>query len=422
MSAPRPAFYNNPNVRAAIYQLALLAAVLWAGYELVTNAHENLTNRRIATGFGFLDNTAGFAVNQSLIAYSESDSYARVFVVGLLNTLLVSIIGIALATVLGFLVGIARLSSNWLVARVAGAYVELLRNLPLLFQILFWYLAVLGLLPGPRQSLMIGLAPLVDGLAGGLDSMGLFATAAQRLHDVAASTGEPSIYLNNRGLFVPKPVLLDDWQPFAAALGLAVVASIIIAIWARRRQQKTGRRIPAGWIALTLIFGVPLVMARAHGVPVTLDMPALRGFNFAGGLRVLPEFVALLVALSTYTAAYIAEIVRAGILAVSGGQIEAAASLGLRRGLALRLVVIPQALRLIIPPLTSQYVNLTKNSSLAVAVGYPDLVAVFAGTALNQTGQAIEILVITMAVYLFLSLVTSALMNWYNARLGLVER
>jgi general L-amino acid transport system permease protein len=382
------AFYNDPRLRGIFYQLVLFVVVLWLGYEFVVNARDNLRAARIATGFGFLDNTAGFSINQTLIPYTESDTYGRVFVVGLLNTLLVAVIGIVLATILGFLIGIARLSSNWLLQRLAGGYVELIRNLPLLFQILFWYLAVLGTLPGPRQSISI--------------------------------FGE--VFISNRGLFIPRPLYGDEFVWVAAAFLLGVVASIALRIWARRRQEATGQQFPVLWTSLALIFGLTVVALIATGFPISFEKPALRGFNFAGGIRVIPEFVALLVALVTYTAAFIAEIVRAGILAVSHGQTEAAYSLGLRPGPTLRLVVIPQAMRVIIPPLTSQYLNLTKNSSLAVSIGYPDLFAVFAGTALNQTGQAIEIIAITMAVYLAISLFTSLLMNWYNARIALVER
>jgi len=384
----RAAFYNDPKVRGVFYQVVLFVVVLWLGYEFVVNARDNLRAAKIATGFGFLDNTAGFSINQTLIPYTEADSYGRVFVVGLLNTLLVAAIGIVLATILGFIVGISRLSSNWLLQRLAGAYVELIRNLPLLFQILFWYLAVLGALPGPRQSISV--------------------------------LGEA--FINNRGLFIPRPIFGDGSAVVLGAFALAVVAAIGVRIWARRRQAETGQQFPVLWTALGLVVGVTLLALVATGFPISFEAPVLRGFNFAGGVRVIPEFVALLIALVTYTAAFIAEIVRAGILAVSRGQTEAAYSLGLRPGQSLRLVVVPQALRVIIPPLTSQYLNLTKNSSLAVAIGYPDLFAVFAGTTLNQTGQAIEIIAITMAVYLTISLVTSLLMNLYNARVRLVER
>ncbi len=379
---------DNPRLRAILVQSLLLIAIASLAWMLIGNVRTNLASRNIASGFGFFDVTAGFAISQTLIPYEESSTYGRAFVVGLLNTLLVSAIGIVLATVLGFAVGVARLSSNMLLSRLAGAYVEILRNLPLLFQILFWYLAVLGTLPGPRQSLS---------LAG-------------------------EIFLNNRGVFVPKPLFAAG----SGAVALAVVAgsalAIILAIWARRRRLATGKIIATGWITLALVLVPPAVTFVIMGAPLSFERPELKGFNFDGGLRVVPEFLALLFALVTYTAAYIAEIVRAGILAIPRGQTEAAYSLGLRRGLTLRLVVVPQAMRVIVPPLTSQYLNLIKNSSLAAAIGYPDFFYVFAGTTLNQTGQAIEIIAITMAVYLAISLVTSALMNWYNRRLALRER
>ena len=385
---PRVAIYNRPKIRAVFYQLVLLAALLWLGFEIALNAKANLDAQKITSGFGFLDNTAGFGINQSLIPYNESDTYARVFFVGLLNTLLVAAIGIVLATILGFLVGLGRLSRNWLVARLAGGYVELIRNLPLLFQLLFWYLAVLGTLPGPRQSISL--------------------------------FGE--IFLNNRGMIVPAPVAGEGTGAVMAVFALSVIATVALRVWAKRRQMRTGRQFPLFWTGLALLAGPPLVALVALGFPIRFESPELRGFNFVGGVRLLPEFIALLVALTTYTAAFIAEVVRAGVLAVPRGQTEAAFALGLRRGLALRLIVVPQALRVIVPPLTNQYLNLTKNSSLAVAVGYPDLFAVFAGTALHQTGQAIEIIAITMAVYLAISLITSALMNWYNARIQVAER
>ena len=385
---PRVALYNRPKVRALFYQVVLLAAALWLGYEFALNAKANLDAQNITSGFGFLENTAGFGINVSLIPYNESDSYGRVFLVGLLNTLLVAGIGIVLATILGFFIGIARLSPNWLVARLAGGYVELIRNLPLLFQILFWYLAVLGTLPGPRQSIS---------LIGG-------------------------IFINNRGIIVPAPVVGEGAGVVFATFAVGVLAAIILGLWAKRWRIRTGHEFPLVWINLGLIVVLPLAALVATGVPIGFVKPELRGFNFIGGVRLIPEFVALLLALTTYTAAFIAEIVRAGILAVPRGQTEAALALGLRRGLTLRLIVVPQALRVIVPPLSNQYLNLTKNSSLAVAVGYPDLFAVFAGTTLHQTGQAIEIIAITMAVYLAISLLTSGVMNWYNAHVRIAER
>ena len=388
VAPPRIAIYNRPKIRAVFYQFALLAVLVWLGYEFALNAKANLDALKIASGFGFLDNTAGFAINQSLIPYSESDTYGRVFLVGLLNTLLVAAIGIVLATILGFCIGIARLSRNWLLARLAEAYVELIRNLPLLFQLLFWYLAVLGTLPGPRQSISL--------------------------------FGE--IFLNNRGIIVPAPVAGEGAAAVAAVFAVSVVVTVALRLWARRLQIRTGRQVPLLWTSLALLVVPSLLALIMTGFPIGFEKPELRGFNFVGGIRLFPEFVALVVALTTYTAAFIAEVVRAGLLAVPRGQSEAASALGLRRGLTLRLIIVPQALRVIVPPLTNQYLNLTKNSSLAVAIGYPDLFAVFAGTTLSQTGQAIEIIAITMAVYLAISLITSALMNWYNAHIGIAER
>jgi general L-amino acid transport system permease protein len=365
-------------------QIAFVAALVWIGYEIVANARLNLETQHITSGFGFLRNTAGFDVSQNLIPYSGSDSYTRVFLVGLLNTLLVSVIGIFFATVIGFVVALGRLSPNWLLSRIAGAYVEGVRNVPLLFQILFWYLAVLGALPGPRQSIS------------------LFG----------------SFFLSNRGLIIPKPIADPGLGPFALAALAAIVASLILQRYARRQLFEKGRSIRIWPYVLGMLIGLPLLAILVFGIPFTLEFPELKGFNFAGGTRVIPEFVALTVALSTYTAAFIAEIVRAGILSVHKGQMEAGQSLGLTRGLALRLIVVPQALRVILPPLTNQYLNLTKNSSLAVAIGYPDLVSVFAGTTLSQTGQAIEIIAITMGVYLLISLVTSAIMSFYGWRIS----
>jgi general L-amino acid transport system permease protein len=365
-------------------QIAFVIVLVWIGYEVVANARANLATQRITSGFDFLHRTAGFDVSQSLIPYSGSDTYTRVFLVGLLNTLLVSVIGVFFATIIGFIVALGRLSPNWLLSRVAGAYVELIRNLPPLFQILFWYLAVLAALPGPRQS------------------FSLFG----------------SFFLSSRGLLIPKPIGEAGLQPFLLAVLVAVVASLVLHRYARRQLFEKGRSMTIWPYVIGMLIGLPLVTVLIFGAPLSFEVPVLKGFNFAGGSRVIPEFVALTVALSTYTAAFIAEIVRAGILSVHKGQMEAGASLGLSRGQTLRLIVVPQALRVILPPLTNQYLNLTKNSSLAAAIGYPDLVSVFAGTALSQTGQAIEIIAITMGVYLATSLITSAIMSFYGWRLG----
>ena len=367
-----------------VLQLLFVSVLAWISYEIISNASENLKAQRITAGFGFLANTAGFDVSQNLVPYSGSDTYTRVFLVGLLNTLLVSLIGVFFATLIGFLVALGRLSPNWLLARISGGYVELVRNLPLLFQILFWYLAVLAALPNPRQSIA------------------LFG----------------SFFLSNRGLVIPKPIGDPGFEPFVLAVLISIVASIGLWRYSRWQLFEHGKMIKVWPYVLGLLIGLPLVSALVFGAPVSFEVPVLKGFNFAGGSRVIPEFVALTLALSTYTAAFIAEIVRAGILSVHRGQMEAGASLGLQRGSALRLIVVPQALRVILPPLTNQYLNLTKNSSLAVAIGYPDLVSVFAGTTLSQTGQAIEIIGITMGVYLLISLVTSAIMSFYGWRLG----
>jgi general L-amino acid transport system permease protein len=398
------------------YQAVALILVLACAYAFAVNASANLRAQGFASGFGFLGNTAGFGINQTLIDYSETDTYGRVFVVGLLNTLLVAVIGCVLATILGFIVGIARLSPNWLIARLGGVYVETIRNLPLLFQILFWYLAVLGTMPGPRQSIGVGLQPILSAVGDGIAAIGLPAAIADAFRSLAAWIGPPDVYLNNRGVILPRPLLGEGFGWVAIAFGLAVALAIALRIWARRRRDATGKTFPTGWAAFVLIVGLPAVVLLALGLPISFEHPQLRGFNFVGGVRLIPELVALLLALVTYTAAYIAEVVRGGILAVPRGQSEAAQALGLRRGLTLRLIIVPQALRVIVPPLTNQYLNLTKNSSLAVGIGYPDLFAVFAGTTLNQTHQAIEIIAMTMAVYLAISLITSLLMNWYNAR------
>lgn len=384
----KTSFINDPKVRSIGLQLIALVVVVFLGWSFAENARDNLAAQKIATGFGFLDNTAGFGINQTLIPYSETSTYGRAFFVGLLNTILVAVVGIILATIIGFLVGIGRLSKNFVVRTISTVYVEVLRNLPPLFQILFWYLAVLSAMPSPRQSISL--------------------------------FGE--VFISNRGIILPRPLFGEGAGIVVWAIGLAVLLVILFRHWSASRQEETGRRLPVLWINLGLLIGLPLVAMIVTGFPISFETPELKGFNFVGGVQVIPEFVALTVALATYTAAFIAENVRSGIQSVSHGQSEAAHSLGLRNGQTLRLVIIPQAMRVIIPPLTSQYLNLTKNSSLAVGIGYPDLVAVFAGTALNQTGQAIEIIAITMGVYLLLSIITATIMNAYNRRVALVER
>jgi general L-amino acid transport system permease protein len=370
-------------------QAALVVTIAGLAYAAFVNAADNLAKANIASGFRFWDNTAGFDISQALIDYSSSTStFGRAFWVGLLNTLLVASLGIVLATALGFAIGIARLSRNWLVARLAGGYVELIRNIPLLLQLLFWYNAVLKALPELRNSLAL------PGAA----------------------------YLNNRGLFLPRPEFGGNFRYVVTAFVIGIAGTIAVRMWERRRQERAGTPPRTLRWTVGLVVLVPLLVFFAAGAPLSFSYPEMGRFNIRGGTEILPEFAALLVALTIYTAAFIAEVVRAGILAVPHGQTEAAQALGLRGGSTLRLVVVPQAMRVIVPPLTSQYLNLTKNSSLAVAIGYPDLVQVFAGSVLNITGQAVEVIAITMAVYLFISLVTSLLMNLYGRAVSIVER
>ena len=372
--------------RDALLQLVTLALVVAGIGWLIANVADNLDRQNIASGFGFLNERAGFGISQTLIDYDEDDSYRQVLIIGLLNTLLVSVLGIIFASVLGFLLGVGRLSRNWLISKIAMVYIEIFRNVPLLLQIMFWYFGVLRNLPSPRQAINIG--------------------------DV--------MFLSNRGFALPSVSFMDG----AGFYGLALLAIIVTAIGLRRRARKlflaTGQIVAFGKPLGIVSLAVLLLAGAVAGLPFAADIPSLRGFNFRGGMSVIPEFVALLLALSLYTAAFIAEIVRAGIMSVDQGQREAASALGLSHNRALSLVVIPQSLRVIIPPLTSQYLNLTKNSSLAVAIAYPDIVSVFAGTTLTQVGQAIEIIFITMMVYLLLSLLTSWAMNRYNARIALV--
>lgn len=384
---PRPPWWRRPQLRAWALQGLLLLAVLGGIAWVFDNALANLARQGIASGFGFWNERAGFAIGISLIEYSEASSYGRAFWVGLLNTLLVSALGVLIATALGFLIGVARLSSNWLIRKWAAAYIELMRNIPLLLQIFFWYFAVLRPLPHPRQS---------------IDLLGV-------------------VFLSNRGLYVPKPL----WQPGAGwLLATLLLGGLGCVLW-MRRAQRAPRPARNGWVwlwAAVILFAPMLLVLLLQGVPLVWELPELQRFNFRGGMVLTPEFVALLVALSTYTAAFIAEIVRAGIQSVSQGQREAAYSLGLSPGQTMRQIILPQAMRVIVPPLTNQYLNLTKNSSLAAAIAYPDLVSVFAGTVLNQTGQAVEVIGVTMAVYLTISLAIAALMSWYNRRVALVER
>ena len=385
---PGVAFWGDPRLRGFVFQAIVLALVVWLFWTMASNAGDALKRSGQATGWSFLWNTAGFDIGFKLIDYTARDRHVDVLVVGLLNTLMIAGLGIVLATVLGFVVGIARLSPNWLVSRMAAAYVEFVRNVPLLLWILFFYLALIPILPPVKQAISLG----------------------------------DTLFLTNRGLYMPKLHWTEGAIWIVVALASAIVLWVATTVWARRRQTATGRRPPDLLIGLALVIALPVAAFFATGAPVSLEFPELKGFNFQGGLAILPELVALLFALTIYTAAYIGEIVRSGIEGVSKGQSEAASALGLSRGQRLRLVVIPQAMRIIIPPLTSQYLNLTKNSSLAAAIAFPDLVHVFAGTSLNQTGQALEILAITAAIYLTISLTVSGFMNLYNYATRLKER
>lgn len=379
--------FSNERVRGIVYQVLLLAAVIGVGWYLVSNTLHNLSTRQIQVGFGFLGREAGFEIAETLIAYDATHTYARAFAVGLLNTLKVAALGIVLATVLGTLIGIARLSSNWLLARLASGYVEVMRNVPLLLQLFVWYGLFTELLPPVREALTLG----------------------------------DWFFATQRGFWFAWPAEHAAWSGAGWALLAGLGLSWAWRSAAARHQQATGQRWPVGWVSAGLILGLPVLTWAAMGAPTAMDVPSVGGFSLQGGRSISPEFTALLLGLSTYTAAFVAEVVRAGILAVDRGQTEAAQALGLNAGQRLRLVTLPQALRVIIPPMTSQYLNLTKNSSLAVAIGYPDLVAV-ANTTMNQTGQAIEAIAILMAVYLSISLAISLFMNWYNERVKLVER
>ena len=388
--APPKAGFNlyDPKLRGYLYQIVLLVVLVALVWTASSYAVANMARLGIPLNFAFWNQTAGFEINQTLVSYSALSTYGQAFWVGLLNTLLVGAFGVVFATVIGFLVAVLRLSPNWIVSKLATVYVELFRNIPLLLQLIFWYTVVLKSLPQPRQSVSVFGA----------------------------------VFLNTRGIVLPNPVFHDNAAAVGWALLAGIAAAVVLSVVARRRQAATGQQLPAFWVGLGLVVGLPLIVYLVLGFPITLDLPQLKGFNFVGGKQVFPEFAALLLGLSIYTGAFIAEIVRAGIQAVGRGQHEAASALGIRSSVTMRLVVIPQSLRVIVPPLTNQYLNLVKNSSLAVFIGYPDLVQVFAGTVLNQTGAAIQCMALTMVVYLAVSLALSFVMNVYNKRVALVER
>ena len=379
---------RNPRFRSTLYQAMFVGAVVLLGAAAAVEATAKMQARGIPLGFDFWNEVAGFEINQALIPYSSLSTYGQAFLVGVVNTLVVVLLGIVLATIFGFAIGIMRLSPNWIVRKFSTAYIEVIRNVPLLIQLLFWYNAVLKPLPGPKNSIALPLG----------------------------------VYLNNRGIVVPEFSAEPSASIVFGALAVGAILTIGLAWWSRNRFREIGQTFPMFATASVLLVAVPGVLWLAFGSPLSLTPATLSGFNFKGGYRVYPEFAALLVGLSVYTASYIAEIVRAGIVSVGRGQTDAAQALGLSTGQTLRFVIVPQALRVIVPPLTSQYLNLAKNSTLAVFIGYPDLVQVFAGSVLNQTGAAVQVMAITLSAYLLLSLVVSLLMNLFNQRYAIVER
>ncbi len=380
-------FWNDQNTRAILYQIATAALVSFIGYYLISNVQTNMAKQSIASGFGFIEKEAAFEIGETLIEYSAADTYGKALVVGVLNTLKVSIIGMILTTILGTIVGVCTLSSNWLLAKLGHIYVEIFQNIPVLLQLFFFYALFYEIFPSPRQAL--------NPING--------------------------VFITNRGIDFPVPAEHPAWMYMFIAFITACIISYIVKRWAIKRQENTGQQFPTFWTGLAILIALPLVTWLVNGAPTQLDVPEMKGFNFSGGKNISPEFSALLIGLVLYTASFIAQIVRAGIQSIHHGQSEAAMSIGLKPGMVLKLVIFPQALRVIVPPLTSQLLNLTKNSSLAVAIGFPDFVQV-AGTTINQTGQAVEGVALMMIVYLTFSLLTSAFMNWYNKKIAIIER
>jgi general L-amino acid transport system permease protein len=388
MSSNDTIFYNNPQIRSVIYQIALVLALGYFFYIIVSNTLANMESRGIKSGFDFLSSTAGFDILMSLIPYDATDTYGRTFVVGLLNTILVSVIGIVLSTIVGFIIGVAHFSHNWLIRKLATIYVEIFRNIPLLLQIFFWYFAVLSTLPGARQSLSLGEA----------------------------------VFLNVRGLYLPD-IVADSGAAFVqAAIIIGIIGTFFVKRWARKRQDETGQQFPVLYAGLGLIFGLPIIVLIATGIPFHFEYPVLRGFNYSGGITVIPELMALALSLTIYTGAFIGEAVRAGVQSVPHGQTEAARSIGMKEKQIMKLIIVPQAMRVITPILNSEYQSLVKNSTLATAIGYPDLFTVFVGTTLNQTGQAIEIVTMTMAVYFLFNMLISFVMNLFDKKVAMVSR
>ena len=380
-------FWNDEKTRAIIYQIVTAAFVAFIGYYLISNVQTNMEKQSIASGFGFIEKEAAFEIGETLIEYSAADTYGRALVVGVLNTLKVSLVGMILTTILGTIVGVCTLSRNWLISKLGTIYVEVFQNVPVLLQLFFFYALFYEAFPAPRQALN----PI---------------------------TG---VFITNRGVDFAVPAPDPAWAVMGWAFAAAVVITWLVNRWAVKRQERSGQQFPTFWVGLGILIGFPLLTWILNGAPTEMDVPVLKGFNFQGGRNISPEFSALLFGLVLYTASFIAQIVRAGIQSISHGQTEAAMSIGLKPSMVLKLVIFPQALRVIVPPLTSQLLNLTKNSSLAVAIGYPDFVQV-AGTTINQTGQAVEGVALMMLCYLTFSLLTSAYMNWYNKRIAIVER
>ena len=388
MSSNDTIFYNNPQIRSVIYQIALVLALGYFFYIIVSNTLANMESRGIKSGFDFLSSTAGFDILMSLIPYDATHTYGRTFVVGLLNTILVSVIGIVLSTIVGFIIGVAHFSHNWLIRKLATVYVEIFRNIPLLLQIFFWYFAVLSTLPGARQSLSLGEA----------------------------------IFLNVRGLYLPDIIADSGAACVPATIIFGIIGTFFVKRWARKRQDETGQQFPVLYAGIGLILGLPLIALIATGIPFHFEYPVLRGFNYSGGITVIPELMALALSLTIYAGAFIGEAVRAGVQSVPHGQTEAARSIGLKEKQIMKLIIVPQAMRVITPILNSEYQSLVKNSTLATAIGYPDLFTVFVGTTLNQTGQAIEIVTMTMAVYFLFNMLISFVMNLFNKKVAMVSR
>ena len=384
------AIINDERYRSVFYQVVVFGLFIWAVFSLIENTQINMATRKMAVGFDFLKNSAGFAIAWTPLDYKPSDSYFMVYWVGIINTLILAGLSIILATLLGFVVGILRLSRNWLVAQIASWYVEILRNTPLLLQIIFWYLGAFANLPRPKQSIEI--------------------------------FGFESLVLNNRGLYIPKPQPEDLFWVTVAAFVIGLVVALVLNKRATKKQQETGKYISTLLPTLVAVFGLPIIAFLLTGMPLDWDLPALKGFNYRGGGFVLPAMLAVMVALVVYHSAYAAEMVRAGILSVNKGQTEAALSIGLKQGFVMRLVIIPQAMRAIVPPMISLWMNVVKNSSLAIAIGFPYLVSVFMQTSLNQSGHAVEIVAMVMAFYMTVSLTISACLNVYNKKIQLTER